>query len=217
MGRQNVYIIYMTKGQRTRLKPLSGRFFDKSTLEIARNLLGIRLCRRLEDGSILSGRIVEAEAYTQDDPACHAFRGITPRSKIMYGPPGFAYVYFIYGMYHCLNVVTEVDGTAGAVLIRAVEAEGANGPGKLCRQWQIDKSMNGLNLLDDTSLLWLAQDALLPDEKIDVTPRVGLSVAVDNPWRFCVSGNKYVSKMPSVRKSGVKSTRGVSGKTSAKS
>lgn len=187
----------MAKGQDSKLKPISRRLFRDSTLEIAPKLLGINLCRRLDDGTILTGRIVEAEAYTQDDPACHAFRGITPRSKIMYGPPGFAYVYFIYGMYHCLNVVTEADGTAGAVLIRALEFDGANGPGKLCRQWQIDKKMNGLDLLNSDSPLWLSRGALQIDETIDVTPRIGLSVAQDKLWRFSIRGNKFVSKVPS--------------------
>lgn len=190
----NLYTFYMAKGLKSALKPISRRLFRNSTLEIAPQLLGVNLCRRLEDGTILTGRIVEAEAYTQDDPACHAYRGITPRSKIMYGPPGFAYVYFIYGMYHCLNVVTEADGTAGAVLIRALEFEGANGPGRLCRQWQIDKSMNGLDLLDLESPLWLSRGSLKSDETIEITPRIGLTVATDKLWRFSIRGNRFVSK-----------------------
>lgn len=194
MARRDVYTFYMVKGLSSGLKPISRRFFRNSTLEIAPQLLGVNLCRRLEDGTILTGRIVEAEAYTQDDPACHAYRGITPRSKIMYGPPGFAYVYFIYGMYHCLNVVTEADGTAGAVLIRALEFDGANGPGRLCRQWQIDKSMNGLDLLDSESPLWLSRGSLKSDEAIEITPRIGISVATDRLWRFSIRGNKFVSK-----------------------
>ncbi len=189
-----VYTFYMAKAMSTGLKPISRRLFRNSTLEIAPKLLGVNLCRRLDDGTILTGRIVEVEAYTQDDPACHAFRGITPRSKIMYGPPGFAYVYFIYGMYHCLNAVTEPDGTAGAVLIRALEYDGANGPGRLCRQWQIDKSMNGLDLLDSESPLWLSQGSLKSDETIEITPRIGISVATDRLWRFSIRGNKFVSK-----------------------
>jgi DNA-3-methyladenine glycosylase len=184
----------MAKGLGSGLKPISRRLFRNSTLEIAPQLLGVNLCRKLNDGTILTGRIVEAEAYTQDDPACHAFRGITPRSKIMYGPPGFAYVYFIYGMYHCLNVVTEAQGIAGAVLIRALEFDGANGPGKLCRQWQIDKSMNGLDLLDSESPLWLSRGSLKSDETIEITPRIGISVATDRLWRFSIRGNKFVSK-----------------------
>lgn len=194
MARGDVYTFYMAKGLSSGLKPISRRLFRNSTLEIAPQLLGVNLCRRLEDGTLLTGRIVEAEAYTQDDPACHAYRGITPRSKIMYGPPGFAYVYFIYGMYHCLNVVTEADGTAGAVLIRALEFDGANGPGKLCRQWQIDKSMNGLDLLDSQSPLWLAKGSLKCDETIEITPRIGISVATDRLWRFSIRGNKFVSR-----------------------
>lgn len=194
MAWRGVYTFYMAKATSTGLKPISRRLFRNSTLEIAPKLLGVNLCRRLDDGTILTGRIVEVEAYTQDDPACHAFRGITPRSKIMYGPPGFAYVYFIYGMYHCLNAVTEPDGTAGAVLIRALEYDGANGPGRLCRQWQIDKSMNGLDLLDSESPLWLSQGSLKSDETIEITPRIGISVATDRLWRFSIRGNKFVSK-----------------------
>lgn len=194
MALRDVYTFYMKKGLSGGLKPISRRLFRNSTLEIAPQLLGVNLCRRLEDGTILTGRIVEAEAYTQDDPACHAFKGITPRSKIMFGPPGFAYVYFIYGMYHCLNVVTEAQGIAGAVLIRALEFEGANGPGKLCRQWQIDKSMNGLDLLDFESPLWLSKGSLKSDETIEITPRIGISVATDRLWRFSIRGNKFVSR-----------------------
>lgn len=196
-----VYTFYMIKGRSNGLKPISRRLFGDSTLEIAPQLLGIKLCRRLDDGTILTGRIVEVEAYTQDDPACHAFKGITPRSKIMYGPPGFAYVYFIYGMYHCLNVVTEADGTAGAVLIRALEFEGANGPGKLCRQWQIDKKMNGVDLLDSNSPLWLSKGTLETGETIDITGRIGLSVAQDKLWRFSIRDNKFVSKSNQKRES----------------
>lgn len=198
----------MAQGRNGKLKPISRQFFGNSTLEIAPQLLGMNLSRRLEDGTILTARIVEAEAYTQDDPACHAYRGITPRSKIMYGPPGFAYVYFIYGMYHCLNVVTEADGTAGAVLIRALEFEGANGPGKLCRQWQIDKRMNGLDLLNSDSPLWLSRGTLQINETIDITPRIGLSVAQDKLWRFSIRDNKFVSKVPR-QKSALRTSDGI--------
>ena len=172
---------------------LPQEFFERNTVEVARHLLGTVLCRRLPDGSILHGQVVEVEAYTHDDPACHAFKGKTPRCEVMFGPGGFSYVYFIYGMYNCLNVVTEVDGVAGAVLIRGVAAEGTNGPGKLCRQWSIDRSHNGLNLMDPESEIWLAKGVSLADEEIIVTQRIGLSVAQDQMWRFAAKDHPSVS------------------------
>jgi DNA-3-methyladenine glycosylase len=172
---------------------LPPEFFERNTVEVARELLGTFLCRRLPDGSILQGRIVEVEAYTHDDPACHAFKGKTPRCEVMFGPGGFSYVYFIYGMYNCLNVVTEVDGLAGAVLIRAIAGEGTDGPGKLCRQWKIDRSHNGLNLMDSKSEIWLAKGESIPDEQVIVTRRIGLSVAQDQLWRFAAKDHPSVS------------------------
>lgn len=172
---------------------LPREFFERYTVDVARDLLGTVLCRRLPDGSILQGQVVEVEAYTDDDPACHAFKGKTPRCEVMFGPGGFSYVYFIYGMYNCLNVVTEVDGVAGAVLIRAVAAEGTNGPGKLCRQWGIDRTHNGLNLMDPSSEIWLAKGVLLPNDEVMITERIGLSVAQERLWRFSVKNHPSVS------------------------
>lgn len=172
---------------------LPRKFFERNTVEVARQLLGTVLCRRMGDGSILQGQIVEVEAYTQDDPACHAFKGKTPRCEIMFGPGGFSYVYFIYGMYNCLNVVTEVDGVPGAVLIRGVAAEGTNGPGKLCRQWGIDRTHNGLNLMDPASEIWLAKGVSIPDDDVIITQRIGLSVAQERMWRFAVKDHPSVS------------------------
>ena len=123
-------------------------FYARSTVDVARDLLGQMLCRRLPDGNIVSAPIVEVEAYTSDDPACHAFRGPTKRCRIMFGPAGRAYVYLIYGMYHCLNVVTEPTGTPGAVLIRAIGVGGGDGPGKLCRMLEIDCLLNDVDLED---------------------------------------------------------------------
>ena len=172
---------------------LSREFFLRPTTAVARDLLGVWLWRRLDDGSLLHGPIVECEAYTEDDPACHAFRGRTRRCEVMFGPAGHAYVYFIYGMYNCLNVVTEPDGTPGAVLIRAVAAENTDGPGKLCREWAIDRSYNGSDLLIPGSDLWLGEGVRLPDELVEITPRIGISVAVDRPWRFAVKDHPSVS------------------------
>jgi DNA-3-methyladenine glycosylase len=160
---------------------------------VARELLGARLCRRLADGVVLSGAIVETEAYTSDDPACHAARGLTSRCAVMFGPPGHAYVYFIYGMYHCLNVVTEPDGVPGAVLIRGVAAEGTGGPGKLCRQWEIDSAHNGIDLLNAGGELWIARGASIAEQDVGVSGRVGISCAQERPWRFYVKDHPGVS------------------------
>ena len=168
-------------------------FYSRPTLEVARDLLGAPLHRRLENGSVLSGRILEVEAYTQDDPACHAFRGKTERCKIMFGPAGYVYVYFIYGMYWCLNVVTEADGVPGAVLIRAVETPGGNGPGKLCRAWEIDRKDYGEDLCDPSSSLWIAKSEPLADNEIGSSTRIGLKVAQERVWRFFVKGHQGIS------------------------
>ena len=171
-------------------------FYRRDTLAVARELLGAVLCRQTSDGQVLHGPIVEVEAYTEDDPACHASRGLTPRCSVMFGPPGRAYVYFIYGMYHCLNVVTEPEGTAGAVLIRAVGAEGTNGPGKLCRQWQIDWSHNGASLLMPGSDLWICAGDAIPDSQVVRSPRIGITSATDRHWRFYLKDHPSVSKAP---------------------
>jgi DNA-3-methyladenine glycosylase len=162
----------------------SRSFFARPTLTVARDLIGARLNRRLPTGEVLSACISEVEAYTEDDPACHAYKGATKRCQILFGPPGLAYVYFIYGMYYCLNVVTEPIGTAGAVLIRGLSEKGLDGPGKICRDWQIDHTFNGGSLLDHRAGLWLSK----PKEKIkipiQVSPRIGISKATDRMWRF---------------------------------
>lgn len=169
-------------------------FFARPTVDVAGDLLGAWLCRRLQDGTIIKALIVETEAYTADDPACHAFRGLTPRCEVMFGAPGRAYVYFIYGMYFCFNVVTEKEGTAGAVLIRAVGIDGGNGPGKLCRVLQITREDNGADLCDANGELWIEQRAgeLSPAE-VGVSIRVGISVAQDRPWRFFLKNHPGVS------------------------
>ena len=160
---------------------------------MAPDLLGVQLLRTLPTGEILRAPIVEVEAYTEDDPACHAFRGITDRCRVMFGPPGFAYVYFIYGMYFCLNVVTENEGTPGAVLIRALGIPGGDGPGKLCRLWDIDKSQNGVDLLDPASELYLETGTKYGASHISITERIGINVAVERPWRFFVTDHPHVS------------------------
>lgn len=175
---------------------LQRQFFARHTPDVARDLIGAILCRRLPDGSILSGRIIETEAYRDNEPACHAARGPTPRCKVMFGEPGIAYVYFIYGNYHCLNVVTEPEGNGCAVLIRAVEGENLNGPGKLCREWSIGKSHNGLDLTDPgkSSELWIAApEQVIARRHIGVSSRIGIKEAIDLQWRFFLKDHPGVS------------------------
>lgn len=173
-------------------------FYNRNTIEVAKDLLGCKLCRNI-NGQILSGIIVETEAYTQDDPACHAYRGKTPRSVTLFNKPGIAYVYFIYGMYHCFNVITEPEGVAGAVLIRALEAINptslnTNGPGKLCREFCITKDLNEVDLVSNESGIWIESGYEMSKEKIHSTTRIGIKQAVEYPWRFYIKDNKFVSK-----------------------
>lgn len=159
-------------------------FYARPTLKVARDLLGCHLHRRLPSGIVLSAEITEVEAYTVDDPACHAFKGKTKRTEVMFGPPGRAYVYFIYGMYYCLNVVTEPIGIPGAVLIRGLQGTGLNGPGKICKRWQIDRELNGANLMWPDSLLWITKRLPGIKPKIQTSERIGISQAQDRLWRF---------------------------------
>lgn len=180
-------------------------FFARPTLEVARDLIGCVVATG-HGATLTAGRIVETEAYLgEDDPASHAARGPTPRASIMFGPPGVAYVYLIYGLHHCLNFVTERDGTAGAVLIRALvpvagrevmagrSATGGrlprlsvlcDGPGRLCRALGIDRTWNG-EPAQGPRLRVLARRGAPPG--ILVTPRIGVRRAADRPWRFVAS------------------------------
>jgi DNA-3-methyladenine glycosylase len=162
-------------------------FYARSTLKVAKDLLGCHLHRRLPSGIILSAEIIEVEAYTADDPACHAFKGKTKRTEVIFGPPGRAYVYFIYGMYYCLNVVTEPEGIPGAVLIRGLKGTGLNGPGKICKHWQIDRELNGVELLSGDSALWITNHPAGLKPKIQTSPRIGISRAQDKLWRFYIN------------------------------
>lgn len=176
---------------------LKQSFYNRNTLEVAKDLLGCKLCRNV-DGKILSGIVVETEAYTQNDPACHAFKGKTPRAATLFKQPGIAYVYFIYGMYHCFNVITEPEEIAGAVLIRALEpledVINTNGPGKLCRELCITKEHNEIDLTSKESCLWIEKGIEIPKNKIHTTTRIGIKQAADYPWRFYIKDNKFVSK-----------------------
>lgn len=169
------------------------QFYADLTTEVARNLLGATLCRRLPDGQIKYGRIVETEAYRDNEPASHAFRGPTPRCAVMFGPPGISYIYFIYGTNHCFNVVTEEAGRGCAVLIRALEGENTNGPGKLCKQFSITRLENGIDLTSPASPIWIAQGTPLHRNEIGVSSRIGVTSAEDVPWRFFIRNHPNLS------------------------
>lgn len=174
-------------------RPLPRRFFARPTLIVARALLGCHLCHRVGDRA-LRARIVEVEAYTDDDASHSRGRRHTPRNAVMFGAAGHAYVYFIYGMHFCFNVVTEADGVPGAVLVRGLDRlDGANGPARLCRALGLDRRHNGVDLTRGAPL-WLERGRLRPDERVVQTTRVGLRVATDLPWRFYVAGSAGVSR-----------------------
>ena len=152
------------------LRPWPDSFYRQSTVEVARALLGSWLVRRVGRGRLAAGRIVETEAYPPGDRASHSFRGMTKRNAPMFGPPGTSYVYRIYGIYYCFNVVTEAEGVAAAVLVRGIDqiAE-ANGPGKLCRRLGIDHGLNQVDLTSSASGLWIERGRLsYPVEEVTI-------------------------------------------------
>jgi DNA-3-methyladenine glycosylase len=204
-----------------RVRILPRDFYNDPPDVVARNLLGKLLVRRYETGSgsrrkveRLAGRIVEVEAYFGlDDPAAHAFAGKTARNAVLFGPPGFAYVYFIYGMHFCLNFSCQPEGHGAGVLLRAIEpvegsetmarlrglAAGANprlltsGPGRLCQALGIVREThNGIDVTSARSGLHVEDDGVAPDE-IAVSPRIGIRKAADRPLRFTIAGNPFVS------------------------
>lgn len=182
-------------------------FSHLNAVEAAQRLLGCELTREL-DGQEAHVRIVETEAYDQTDAASHSYNGRTPRTDIMFGPAGRLYVYFTYGMHYCCNVVVGEEEYGAAVLIRAVEpitgeevmskrrgkggVEVTNGPAKLCQALEIDKRLNGHDLLRVPLTLTLRPP--LDAQEITHTTRIGISKAIDAPWRFYITGNPYVSK-----------------------
>ena len=180
---------------------LSDAFFARDPLIVARELLGAVVVRQEPDGTKRAGVIVETEAYRgEEDQACHARVGRTKRTATMYGPPGRAYVYLIYGMYNMLNVVCWPEGEPAAVLIRAIEPlcgtiGKTDGPGKLCRALNIDRTLNGVSL-DGTALYFLARQT--SDAANVVTgSRVGIDYAGEwalRPWRFAIKGHPSVSR-----------------------
>ncbi|MEX0805263.1 MAG: DNA-3-methyladenine glycosylase [Candidatus Binatia bacterium] len=187
-------------------------FYEQPTIDVAKQLLGKYLVRN-HAGGTTAGRIVETEAYIgPQDKACHASRGRTPRTEVMFGPAGHAYVYFIYGFYNMLNLVTEAKDYPAAVLIRAVEpVDGielmktrrengalrnlASGPGKLCQAFAIDRSLNGADLC--ANILYV-EDRGEAVPKFQATPRVGVDYAGkwrSKPYRFLIRGSEFVSKL----------------------
>jgi len=183
-------------------------FFDRRAEEVAPDLLGCVLSRTTPEG-VVSVRLTEVEAYAGPrDPASHAYRGPTKRNEVMFGPPGYAYVYFTYGMHFCMNIVCLGEGTAAAVLLRAGEiVEGrplaearrprskprdlARGPARLCEALAIDRSLTGADVCSAGPLSVSAASSPMPD--VRTGPRTGVSTAKDVPWRFWIDGDPSVS------------------------
>jgi DNA-3-methyladenine glycosylase len=176
---------------------LKRNFYKRPTLEVAQDLLGCTLVRRIGKKE-MRAMITEAEAYIgEDDLASHASRGRTPRTELMYGQAGHAYVYMVYGMHHCLNVVTEKEGFPAAVLIRSIAMEGmayakSNGPGKLCKLLEIDRALNGCDITRNEKL-WIEKGRIRKDSKEVVAgQRIGVDWAKhcsQYPWRFTLSAH----------------------------
>jgi DNA-3-methyladenine glycosylase len=198
-------IEFASAGRVSRKLPRS--FYNRPTLDVARDLLGKIIVCNFPQGR-LEARIVEVEAYIgEDDPACHAAPGLTARNRVMYGRPGFSYVYFIYGMYHCFNIVTEREGFPAAVLLRAAEPVGGleimkqnsprsriatilSGPGKFCRAFGLTGKHSGVDLTGNMIYL---RDAPAPECDIVITRRVGIKKGVDLSYRFYLGGSNAVS------------------------
>jgi DNA-3-methyladenine glycosylase len=196
------------------LVPLPREFFARSATVVARQILGHYLVRRIP-GGVAGGLIVETEAYLADDPASHGYKRETPRNRSMYGPPGLAYVYFIYGNHHCFNAVCRAPGVPEAVLVRAIEpvfglewmrarrpginsSHLANGPGKLCAALEIGRDCDGVDLCQSGGAVFLACNPDLARTRrargpVQVTPRIGISKAADLPLRFLLAGSGSVS------------------------
>ncbi|HEX4669933.1 MAG TPA: DNA-3-methyladenine glycosylase [Solirubrobacterales bacterium] len=192
-----------SKSRTPEARRLKRAFFERSVHDVARDMVG---CRLFFDG--VGGTIVETESYERDDPACHAYVGLTDRTEILFGPPGRAYVYLSYGIHSLLNAVAEPEGEAAAVLIRALEPTAGleamrarrgdrsddqlcSGPGKLTEALGIGLERNGADLGSDPFLL-LAPEGPAPE--IVTGPRIGISKAVERPWRFSAAGSRFVSR-----------------------
>jgi len=183
---------------------LSRRFFARGSTTVGPALLGHVLTRVLPSGEILRARIVETEAYDEGDPASHSFHGVTARTRVMFGPAGHLYVYFTYGMHHCMNVVTGRAGEGSAVLLRAAEPlEGleamgrgrgtdrvrdlCRGPARLAQAFAIDRSFDGIDLVAGDRL-WIERGRPPTPSKVRSGPRIGIRAGTDLPWRFTLDG-----------------------------
>ena len=195
----------------SRVKPLRREFFDRDPRRVSRDLLGKIVVR-----GEMAGRVVETEAYLgADDAAAHAAAGKTPRNAVLWGPPGYAYVYFIYGNHFCLNVSCLPDGVAGGVLFRALEPVAGleemarerglawpvtprnlrlltSGPGRLCEAMDITRRDNGTDMTSPASGLWIGDDGYRP-RKVVATPRIGITKSADALLRYMIVGNEFVS------------------------
>ncbi|MEG4503514.1 DNA-3-methyladenine glycosylase [Microcoleus sp. F6_B4] len=189
----------------------------RPSTSVAPDLLGCTLVRQFPDGETMRGMIVETEAYGPGDPACHAYRQRTSRNEVMFGPPGMSYVYLIYGIYHCFNVVTDGEGVASAVLVRALQLDAvpqefagipdkkrsrlAAGPGKLCKVLKIDRTLSGFPLGAGQSLRLEHRSEhfqqAVEEGTISFvqTTRIGISQGIDLPWRWYVGNSTAVSQL----------------------
>jgi DNA-3-methyladenine glycosylase len=184
---------------------LGPRFFNRSVHDVARDLIGCAVAH-----GRTAGVIVETESYHADDPACHAFGGLTERNRVLFGPPGHAYVYLSYGIHRLLNFVAEPEGQAAAVLIRALEPlagtglmrarrgmerpeDLCSGPGKLTQALDVGLGLNGVPLCGGPIRVH-GRSSDRSDPAVVTAPRVGISKATDLPWRFCAAGSEYVSR-----------------------
>jgi DNA-3-methyladenine glycosylase len=185
-------------------------FYARASTEVAPDLLGRVFVRPLDDGRRLAARIVEVEAYMEGDPASHSFRGPTVRNAVMFGPPGHLYVYFTYGMHHCMNVVTGRPGEGSAVLLRAAEPlEGLDemalrrgtseprrlcaGPGRFAQAFGIDRDLSGADLARGPEVALLEGTPVAAD-RVDRSTRVGVTVGIEPRWRWFVRGDPFVSR-----------------------
>lgn len=202
-----------TKDLAGETRAIASSWFARPSPAVAPDLLGCTLVRQFADGSRYRCEITEVEAYAPGDPACHAYKRQTDRNRVMFGSAGYIYVYLIYGMYHCLNVVTDVEGVGSAVLIRALALDElppwisekkqrkpdrvAAGPGLLCMALQLDRSHNGMVLSPQAGeALWIEKgDRSVPKTDIVQTTRIGITQGVDIPWRWYLRDCPSVSKL----------------------
>jgi DNA-3-methyladenine glycosylase len=193
---------------------LPREFFTRDTVEVAQDLLGRMLVRVLPGGDLLAGRIVETEAYREGDQAAHCYRGKTARNAPMYAPGGIAYVYFVYGMHYCFNVVTEAEGTGAAVLIRALEPrvglatmrarrgprisdrDLCRGPARLAQAFGIGRELSGYDMLQPDPVLYIADAHAVNADEVMASARIGVSGDVwarARLWRFYERGSRWIS------------------------